>query len=210
MVPWSLVTAWQKLKGAKQRARGQKLLCFSVCTHTFFSAVLNIVPLHPLVSLLWYHLVNASMTTLIWRPRWCCLRRCRHRCCSYCSPSLIFFHGWWNPFHQTSVLSTVSPFPSHIPNFWMTPLPQPGLLWHCEEPHGSVNYKTEAGYRTVPGTLAVRGWYLVDVQQCLAVQPQDIPGLQVLLEISWSVWVRDWSGHARSRILLWEEGKERT
>lgn len=61
MVPWSLLTEWQELKGAKHRARGQMLSCFSVCTHTFFSAVLNIVPLHPLVSLLWYHLVNASI-----------------------------------------------------------------------------------------------------------------------------------------------------
>lgn len=61
VVPWSLLTGWQELKGAKQRARGQKLSCFSVCTHTFFSAVLNIVPLHPLVSLLWYHLVNTSI-----------------------------------------------------------------------------------------------------------------------------------------------------
>lgn len=118
-------------------------------------------------------------------------------------------HLWpWMTKHLPSTFCSPLSFPSHVPNLWMTSLPKPGLLWHCKEPHGPVDYQAEAGYGTVPGALAVCRRYLADVQQCLVVQPQDIQSLQVLLQISWSVWVRDWSGHARPRILLREKGKE--
>lgn len=122
--------------------------------------------------------------TLIRRPRWC---RCRRYCCCCCcwsccsSPSPLFCHGWQNTFHLPSVLSTLSSFPSHIPNLWMASLPKPGLLWHCKEPHGPVDYQAEAGYGTVPGALAVCRGHLADVQQRLVVQPQDVQSLQVLL-----------------------------
>lgn len=63
------------------------------------------------------------------------------------------------------------------------------------------------GCRSVPGSMAVCGWHLADVQQRLAVQPQNIPSLQVLLQARWGLWARDWSCHAEPWLLLWKKGR---
>lgn len=63
------------------------------------------------------------------------------------------------------------------------------------------------GCRSIPGSLAVCGWHLADVQQRLAIQPQNIQSLQVLLQAGWGFWAGDWSCHAEPWLLLWEEGE---
>lgn len=82
-----------------------------------------------------------------------------------------------------------------------------GLFWHSEESHGLVYYQTEARHGPVPRTMAIRGWHLAHVQQRLAVQPQDVTGLQVLLQAGGGVWTGDRPGHAEPWLLLWEKGK---
>ena len=61
--------------------------------------------------------------------------------------------------------------------------------------------------RTIPGALAVRGRHLADVQQRLAVQPQDVARLQVLLQAGGGVRGGDRPRHAGPGLLLRPEGE---
>lgn len=61
--------------------------------------------------------------------------------------------------------------------------------------------------RSVSGSLAVCGWHLVDVQQCVAVQSQNLSSLQVLLETGGGLRAGNWPSHAETWLLLWTKGE---
>lgn len=82
-----------------------------------------------------------------------------------------------------------------------------GLFWYCEESHWLVYHQAQAGYGSIPGAVAVCGRCVAHVQQCLVVQPQNIPRLQVLHQVGRSVWSRDRSRHAGLGLLLRQEGE---
>lgn len=86
----------------------------------------------------------------------------------------------------------------------------PFVLPHCRRcPKESICLNALfCAYRSVPGSMAVRGWHLADVQQCLAIQSQNITSLQVLLKAGWSLWAGDWPCDAEPWLLLWKEGKK--
>lgn len=84
-----------------------------------------------------------------------------------------------------------------------------GLFWYCEESHWLVYHQAQAGYGSIPGAVAVCGRCVAHVQQCLVVQPQNIPRLQVLHQAGRSVWSRDRSRHAGLGLLLRQEGETR-
>lgn len=98
------------------------------------------------------------------------------------STLLIVFLRMVKPTRNLAAVSSLTPelfFCPPLESGWH--LPKTGLLWHREESHGPVHHQEEAGHRTVPRALAVCWRYLAHVQQCLVVQPEDVPCLQVLL-----------------------------